>query len=86
MKESDILKQVAVLHKGNITVKYVGGRPFEYWQHSQNGKQHGKRVKGEELAILKEQIALRKILEHNSPKATPSQSHRCFIVARRSQL
>ena len=58
-----IEEQIRSLPKGNITVKHIQGREYEYWQYRENGKQISKRVKGEELETLQAQINERKRLE-----------------------
>ncbi len=58
-----IQEQINNLPKGSITVKQINGRPYEYWQFRENGRQVTKRVKGEELETLRIQIAERKRLE-----------------------
>lgn len=58
-----IEEQIRSLPKGNITVKHIQGREYEYWQYRENGRQISKRVKGEELETLQAQINERKRLE-----------------------
>lgn len=58
-----ILAQIEALPKGIIAVKTIHGKPYEYWQYRENGKQVTKRVKGETLALLQQQIAERKRLQ-----------------------
>ena len=78
MDRQSILNQIASLPKGNITTKTINGKSYYYWQYSQDGKQHAKLVKGEELEILREQIALRKALEEHL--ASPLLSHGTMLV------
>ncbi|WP_026650974.1 AAA family ATPase [Butyrivibrio proteoclasticus] len=59
----EIEKKINSLPKGIITLKSINGRDYEYWQYREGGKQITKRVKGEELEILKNQIEERKRLE-----------------------
>lgn len=66
MKNDEILqiqKQIGSLPKGNITVKKINGKEYEYWQFRENGRQITRRVKGEELEALRVQISERKRLE-----------------------
>ena len=56
-------KKIASLPKGSITIKTIHGRPYEYWQFREDGKQVTRRVKGEELETLRAQIEERKRLE-----------------------
>ncbi len=58
-----IEEQIHSLPKGNITVKRIHGREYEYWQYRENGAQISKRIKGEELETLRAQISERKRLE-----------------------
>ena len=81
MTKEETQKKIAALPKGSIVTKKINGKGYEYWQYSENGKQVSKRVKGEELEILKEQIALRKELEASlSPLATEIDPHRKEIA------
>ncbi|MBQ3797444.1 MAG: ATP-binding protein [Butyrivibrio sp.] len=59
----DIVKRIEALTKGSITTKRINGREYEYWQYPEDGKQKTKRVKGEELEVLRGQIDERKRLE-----------------------
>ena len=58
-----IEEQIRNLPKGTITIKHINGRTYEYWQFRENGKQVTRRVKGEELETLRQQIDERKRLE-----------------------
>ena len=58
-----IEEQIRALPKGTITRKRINGKEYEYWQFRENGRQVTKRVKGEELEILRLQIRERKRLE-----------------------
>ena len=58
----DIVKRIEALTKGSITTKRINGREYEYWQYPEDGKQKTKRVKGEELEVLRGQIDERKRL------------------------
>ncbi|WP_242834387.1 AAA family ATPase [Butyrivibrio sp. FC2001] len=54
-------------------IKRINGKEYEYWQYRESGRQITKRIKGEELEILRKQIEERKRLEamlkaDNSPK------------------
>ena len=61
--KKDLEKKINSLPKGNITVKTINGRKYEYWQYREDGKQVTKRIKGEELDILKKLIEERKMLQ-----------------------
>ena len=60
---NEIKRQINSLPPGNITIKHINGKEYEYWQYRDNNKQVTKRVKGEELDILRKQINERKHLE-----------------------
>ena len=60
---NEIKRQITSLPPGNITIKHINGKEYEYWQYRDNNKQVTKRVKGEELDILRKQINERKHLE-----------------------
>ncbi len=62
-KEKELKRQINSLPPGNITIKRINGKEYEYWQYRENNKQVTKRVKGEELEILRKQIDERKRLE-----------------------
>ncbi len=68
-----VKKQISSLPPGNIVIKRINGKEYEYWQYRESGRQITKRIKGEELEILRKQIEERKRLEamlkaDNSPK------------------
>lgn len=58
-----IQEKIESLPKGSIYLKKINGKEYEYWQFSENGRTVSRRVKGEELSVLKEQIAERRRLE-----------------------
>ncbi|MBE5843373.1 MAG: ATP-binding protein [Butyrivibrio sp.] len=58
-----VKNQISSLPPGNIVVKRINGKEYEYWQYRENGRQITKRIKGEELEILRKQIEERKRLE-----------------------
>jgi len=62
-EKREIEEQIRALPKGTITRKRINGKEYEYWQFRENGRQVTKRVKGEELEILRLQIRERKRLE-----------------------
>ena len=62
-KKREIEEQIRSLPKGSITIKRINGKEYEYWQFRENGKQKSRRVKGDELEILRSQISERKRLE-----------------------
>ena len=61
--EKEIKRRIQSLPKGAIIIKHISGREYEYWQFRENGKQITKRIKGEDLEILRTQIDERKRLE-----------------------
>lgn len=58
-----IQERIKSLPKGNISIKTINGRKYEYWQFREDGKQISRRVKGIELDTLRGQIEERKRLE-----------------------
>lgn len=62
-ERKSIVRKIESLPKGSITMKHINGKDYEYWQYSENGHQFTRRVKGEELDILRVQIEERKRLE-----------------------
>ena len=66
MNKEDINRvknQIKSLPPGSIVIKHINGKEYEYWQYRENGRQITKRIKGEELEILRKQIEERKHLE-----------------------
>lgn len=63
LQKRQIEDRIAALPKGNITLKTINGHVYEYWQYREDNRQVTKRVKGEELAVLKEQIEAREELQ-----------------------
>ena len=62
-EKKQLEEQIRGMPKGNITVKRINDKEYEYWQFRENGRQITKRVKGEELEALRIQITERKRLE-----------------------
>lgn len=58
-----ILVELDTLPKGGITYKKINGRVYAYYQWTQDGRQHSRRVKDEELEELSEKIRRRKELQ-----------------------
>ena len=58
-----ILVELDTLPKGGITYKKINGRAYAYYQWTQDGRQHSRRVKDEELEELSEKIRRRKELQ-----------------------
>lgn len=58
-----IKEWISQLPPGNITYKTIKGKKYPYYQWTEDGKQHGRRVKDDELAELTEKIEQRKTLE-----------------------
>lgn len=66
MNKEDINRvknQIKSLPPGSVVIKHINGKEYEYWQYRENGRQITKRIKGEELEILRKQIEERKHLE-----------------------
>lgn len=58
-----IKEWISQLPSGNITYKTIKGKKYPYYQWTENGKQHARIVKPDELKELSEKIANRKDLE-----------------------
>lgn len=58
-----IKEWISQLPSGNITYKTIKGKKYPYYQWTEDGKQHGRRVKDDELIELSEKIEQRKTLE-----------------------
>ena len=57
------------LPSGNITYKTINGKKYAYYQWTENGKQRGRAVKGDELKELSEKIEQRKALQEKLKNA-----------------
>ena len=64
-----IKEWISQLPSGNITYKTIKGKRYPYYQWTENGKQHGRRVKDDELQELSEKIAHRKELQRRLKEA-----------------
>ena len=76
-----IKEWISQLPQGNITYKTIKGKKYPYHQWTENGKQHGRIVKENELEELKEKIEQRKSLEKIREVTVPSITSsllRCF--------
>ena len=62
-EQKEIQERIKSIPKGNISIKTINGRKYEYWQFREDGKQISRRVKGIELEALRGQIEERKRLE-----------------------
>ena len=58
-----IIKEIETLPTGGITYKKINGKKYAYYQWREDGKQHSKRVKDDELDFLATKIAKRKELQ-----------------------
>ena len=65
---------ISQLPSGNITYKTINGKRYAYYQWTENGKQHGRRVKDHELNELQEKINQRKVLQNRLKEAETSPS------------
>ena len=59
-----IMAEIETLPSGGITHKKINGREYAYYQWREGGKQRSKRIKGEELEKLAQQIERRKELQN----------------------
>lgn len=58
-----IIEEIETLPSGGITYKKINGKDYAYYQWREEGKQHSRRAKDEELEFLIEQIERRKSLQ-----------------------
>ena len=73
-KRKEIEEKISRLPSGGITYKKIYGKSYAYYQWSEGGKQHCRRVKDEELDSLSAGIAERKALQASlcEDKASPA--------------
>lgn len=82
-----LITQMEALPSGGITYKKINGKNYAYYQWREDGKQHSRRVKDEEIEQLSEQIARRKELQsliksmegHKIEKNIPDLQFRCMV-------
>lgn len=60
----NIISEIETLPSGGITYKKINGKEYAYYQWREDGKQHSRRTKEEELQELTKQIEHRKDLEN----------------------
>ncbi len=75
-----IKEWISQLPAGNITYKTINGKKYPYYQWTENGKQHGRRVKDDELVELTEKIAQRKELQRRLKEASANMSSETSAV------
>ena len=75
-----IKEWISQLPAGNITYKTINGKKYPYYQWTENGKQHGRRVKDDELVELTEKIAQRKELQRRLKEASANFSSETSAV------
>ncbi|MBQ4067744.1 MAG: AAA family ATPase [Lachnospiraceae bacterium] len=61
---SKIIAEIETLPTGGITYKKINGKEYAYYQWREDGKQHSRRIKDEELEQLSRQIERRKKLQN----------------------
>lgn len=59
-----IIAEIEKLPTGGITYKKINGKEYAYYQWREDGKQHTRRTKDEELEQLSKQIERRKVLQN----------------------
>ena len=59
-----IIAEIVTLPTGGITYKKINGKEYAYYQWREDGKQHTRRTKDEELEQLSKQIERRKVLQN----------------------
>lgn len=59
-----IIAEIETLPTGGITYKKINGKEYAYYQWREDGKQHTRRTKDEELEQLSRQIERRKVLQN----------------------
>lgn len=63
MKNSELIERIKDLPKGGLTVKVIKGKPYTYYQWTEDGKQKSRTVSEEEKQYLAEKIEERKLLQ-----------------------
>lgn len=63
MDIEEIKNRINSLPTGGLTTKTIKGNPYIYYQWSENGKQHSRIVKDDEIETLRSQIEERKSLQ-----------------------
>ena len=61
---SKIIAEIETLPTGGITYKKINGKEYAYYQWREDGKQHTRRTKDEDLEQLSRQIERRKVLQN----------------------
>ena len=68
MNIEEIKNRINSLPSGGLTTKNIKGNPYIYYQWSENGKQHSRIVKDDEVETLRSQIEERKSLQEQLRK------------------
>ena len=68
MDIEEIKNRINSLPTGGLTTKTIKGNPYIYYQWSENGKQHSRIVKDDEVETLRSQIEERKSLQEQLRK------------------
>ena len=68
MNIEEIKNRINSLPSGGLTTKTIKGNPYVYYQWSENGKQHSRIVKDDEVETLRSQIEERKSLQEKLRK------------------
>lgn len=68
MDIEEIKNRINSLSTGGLTTKTIKGNPYIYYQWSENGKQHSRIVKDDEVETLRSQIEERKSLQEQLRK------------------
>lgn len=84
---SKIIAEIETLPSGGITYKKINGKEYAYYQWREDGKQHSRRTKDEELEELTRQIERRKELQNllketeieKTEAAVPAYQFRCAV-------
>ena len=63
MSKSYLEARIAELPQGGITYKTISGKRYAYYQWTEGGKQHARRVKDDEIETLQTLINERKSLQ-----------------------
>lgn len=61
---NEVVAEIETLPSGGITYKKISGKEYAYYQWREDGKQHSRRAKDEELEQLTKQIEHRKYLQN----------------------
>lgn len=80
--DSELENEIQSLPQGGITYKTINGKRYAYYQWREDGKQHARRVKDDELEVLSTQIERRKQLQKMQERVQVflNNEYKCYVV------